>query len=227
MSQQINLYNPVFLQQKKIFSARTMTLALGVLLLGVAALQLYGNARVASLQAQADAGAEQLTKTEARLATVTAEFPPRQKNPAVEADLAEAERQLAALRQVSSVLERGELGNTQGHAETFRALARQHVDGLWLTGVSMGSNGGTGGNGGGRGEIGVRGRALDPAQVPGYLNRLTREPALQGKAFASMQITGAAPAAQAGEADEAGRAAAGALPYVEFNLSSSAEAIKP
>ena len=33
MSQQINLFNPIFLQQKKIFSTRTMAQALGVLVL--------------------------------------------------------------------------------------------------------------------------------------------------------------------------------------------------
>ena len=220
MSQQVNLFNPIFLQQKKMFSARTMALALGVLVLGVAALQLYGNARVNALQAHADAGAEQLKKAEARLATVTAEFAPRQKNPALDGELAEAERQLAALRQVSGVLERGELGNAQGHAETFRALARQHVDGLWLTAVGIGGDGKTGEPG----AIAVRGRALDPNQVPGYLNRLTREPVLQGKTFASMQIQGAAPI----EAGSTGAKAPAAAPaYVEFSLSSAVEGVKP
>lgn len=212
MSQQINLFNPVFLQQKKIFSARTMAAALAMLLTGVAALGLYGNVRLAALQEQADAGAVQLKKTEARLATVNAEFAPRQKNPALDAELAEAERQLASLRQVSGVLERGELGDTQGYAEYFRALARQHVEGLWLTGVSIMGAGSAGG------EIGVRGRALDPGQVPGYLNRLTREPIMQGKSFGSMQIVGAAPGAA-----DTGRAPS----YVEFSLSSAPEAAKP
>ena len=216
MSQQINLFNPVFLQQKKIFSARTMAAALGALLLGVGALQLYGHTRVASLQSQADAAAAQLKKSEARLATVNAEFAPRQKSPALEAELAEAQRQLAALRQVAGVLERGELGNTQGYAEYFRALARQHVDGLWLTGVSI-VDGGSGGSGGSGGEIGVRGRALDPGQVPGYLNRLTREPVMRGKSFGSMQIS-------EGAKNETGK---GALPYVEFSLSSSVEEPRP
>ena len=214
MSQQINLFNPVFLQQKKLFSARTMAMSLAVLLAGIGAIQLYGNMQAATLQQQADAGAAQLSKTQARLATVTAEFAPRQKNPAFEAELVEAQRQLAALRQVSGVLERGELGNTQGYAEYFRALARQHVDGLWLTGVTIGGSGGSGG------EIGVRGRALDPGRVPGYLNRLTREPIMQGKSFSSMQIVGAGASERP---FDAGKAA----PWVEFSLSSTLEAAKP
>jgi Tfp pilus assembly protein PilN len=215
VSQQINLFNPVFLQQKKIFSARTMGAALLLLVVGVAALQLYGKMRVQALQKQADAGAAQLATKQARLAGVAAEFVPRQKSAAVEAELAEAEGQLAALRDVSGVLARGELGNTQGYAEYFRALARQHVDGLWLTGVSIAGAGA---------DIAVRGRALDPQRVPGYLNRLTTEPVLRGKAFGSLSIS---QGAAGNRPDEAGKSAATAAPYVEFSLQSTPEGAKP
>lgn len=225
MSQQINLFNPIFLQQKKIFSTRTMAQALGVLVLGVVAMGLYGNARVASLQKDADAGAAQLQQRQARLTAVNAEFPPRQKDPALAAAVVEAERQLGALREVSGVLQGGGLGNTRGYAEYFRALARQHVDGLWLTGLTISGAGS---------EIGVRGRALDPESVPGFLTRLTREPVMQGKAFGSLQISegergapgaapGAAPAAPAAVTTDPA-AQAGPAPYVEFSLQSNTEA---
>jgi hypothetical protein len=214
VSQQINLFNPVFLQQKKIFSARTMGGALLVLFIGVAALDMVGKLRLQGLQKQADAGAAQLAKKQARLASVAAEFAPRQKDPAVDAELAEAESQLAALRDVSGVLARGELGNTQGYAEYFRALARQHVDGLWLTGVSIAGAGV---------DIGVRGRALDPQRVPGYLNRLTAEPIMRGKAFGSLQIG----QGSAGSRVEDGKTVAAPAPYVEFSLLSTPEGARP
>ncbi len=43
MSQQINLFNPLFLKRRKHFSAVTMAQALGVLIVGLAAF--YGFAR--------------------------------------------------------------------------------------------------------------------------------------------------------------------------------------
>jgi hypothetical protein len=215
VSQQINLFNPVFLQQKKMFSARTMAASLLLLFLGMAALQAYGKMRLRDLQKQADAGAAQLAQKQKRLESVNAEFAPRQKNPAVEAELAEAQTQLASLREVSGVLERGELGNTQGYAEYFRALARQHVDGLWLTSVSI--------TGAGL-DIGVRGRALDPQRVPGYLNRLTTEPILRGKAFGSLSISQGVAGSRL---DEGGKTVATPAPYVEFSLLSTPEGVKP
>lgn len=215
MSQQINLYNPVFLQQKKIFSSRAMAAALLLLLAGVGALTLYGNLRLKALQKEADAGAAQLTQKEARLASVKLDFAPRVKSAEVDAELADVESQLAALREVSGVLARGELGNTQGYAEYFRAFARQHVDGLWLTGVSILGAGS---------EIGVRGRALDPQRVPGYLNRLTVEPIMRGKAFGSLQISQGAAGTRT---DDSAKTAPAPAPYVEFSLQSAPEGAKP
>jgi Tfp pilus assembly protein PilN len=212
VSQQVNLFNPAFEERKQTFGAATMAQALGVLLAGVIALAWYGNAHVAALQKEADAGAQQLTKKQARLASVGTEFAPRQKSAALEAEVAEAEAQLASLRKVSAVLDSGELGNTRGYSEYFKALARQNVDGLWLTGVSVAA----GGN-----DIGVRGRALDPALLPGYLGRLTREDTLRGKAFGSLQISQAAPVKMAGK--DAGAPA----PYVEFSLQSGADGGQP
>ena len=37
MSQQINLYNPLFLEKKKYFSAVTMTQAIGLIVVGMTA----------------------------------------------------------------------------------------------------------------------------------------------------------------------------------------------
>jgi hypothetical protein len=209
VSQQINLFNPIFLQQKKIFSAATMAQALGLLLAGVTALALYGNQRVAAMQKEANAGARQLALKQARFASVASDFAPRRKSADMEAELAAAETQLGALQRVAGVLERGELGNTRGYSEYFRALARQHADGLWLTGVAVAA----GGN-----ELDVRGRALDATLLPGYLGRLTREPVMQGKSFGGMEIGQPAPL-KASTAD--GKETAAPAPYVEFSLRST------
>jgi hypothetical protein len=208
MSQQINLFNPEFLQKKKVFTAAAMAAALGVLVLGLAAVGVAAKLRVASLQAQADQGAAQLEKTQKRFASVTAEFTPRKEDPRLAEELALAQGELAGLKEVSGVIERGELGDTQGYAEYFRALARQGVDGLWLTGVSIGGAGL---------DIGVRGRAMDPALVPGFLGRLRHERVMQGKPVGSLQIGEAA----ALKIVRDGKESTAPAPYVEFSLQSA------
>jgi hypothetical protein len=209
MSQQINLFNPLFEHKKQRFTAGTMALAAGVLALGLAAMGVFASLRVASLQREADAGAVKLAQAQKRLAGVSAEFAPRKQDPGLAGQLADAESQLAALRHVSDIIKRGDVGNTQGYAEYFRALARQRVEGLWLTGVSIGGAGQ---------DIGVRGRALDPALVPGFLGRLRNEQVMQGKPVGSLQIGEAAPLKVPARD---GKEASVPAPYVEFSLQSA------
>lgn len=210
--QQINLFNPAFQPQKKILSAATMALGLGVLVLGIAALAGFGALQTAELRQQAATGAKRLEQRQARLAAANLEFAPRRKDQTLEAQILDAERKLASLRHISGAVTRGELGDTGGLSGYFRALARQSVQGLWLTGVTVAAGGS---------QIGIKGRTVDPALVPGYLNRLTQEPLMRGKTFASLQIDQGAPLSVAG-AD--GKPMAAAAPYVEFSLQSVAEA---
>lgn len=215
MSQQINLFNPAFQRQATRFSAAAMLAACGVMVLGLAAMGAWAEVRVVQLRAESNTAAHQLEVAQRHLATASAEFTPRRKDPTLAAQLAEAQQQHASLQHVAQVIERGDLGNTHGYAEYFRALARQSVDGLWLTGVSIG--------GAGR-DIGVQGRALDPAMVPGFLTRLRNEPVMQGKAVGSLQIGEAAALKVAGKD---GKDATAPAPYVEFSLQSAPVEAKP
>jgi hypothetical protein len=166
--------------------------------------------RVLRLESEVAQGEARVQKAQKRLEAATATFTPRTKDGSLEAQVAQAQGERDALRRVADVIEQGDLGNTRGYAEYFRALARQSVDGLWLTGVTIGGAGT---------EIGVRGRALDAALVPGYLARLRNEQVLQGKPVGSMQI-GQAGTVKTRGAD--GQEVDAPAPYVEFSLQSAA-----
>lgn len=180
MSQQINLFNPLLLKQKKIFSALQMAEALGLVLVGALALTWYANRRVAELEQVAASGKTMLASREVRLSQAVAQFAPRQKSAALAAEVAQAKVELQALHEVAAVLRGGALGNTNGYAEYFRALARQNVNGLWLTSVSIVGAGN---------DIAVEGRALQPTLIPSYIARLTGERIMHGKTFASLNIS--------------------------------------
>lgn len=210
MSQQINLFNQDFLKQKKIFTSSTMLVALGVLMVGALALVMVGRHSVGALQAEADAGAAQLELKKKRQLTVVAEFPPRQKSRELEMQIAAAEADLASLHDVSSVLGGSTLVEARkGYARYFRALARQGTGDLWLTGVRIGGDGN---------RISLQGRALDASLVPAYVTRLTREPAMQGKNFTSLEMSRARLKVEGKEAEGPGQLA----PYIDFMLQDAA-----
>lgn len=179
MSQQINLFNPIFKQQKKYLSAVTISQALGLIVLGAALLGSYAAYRSSRLADEAAATSRQLQATQEQLAKVAVAFPLRQKSPAVEQEIKQAEAEMASLQKVSEVLRTGELGNTKGYADYLRAFARQIIDGVWLTGFRIYGAGS---------EIELQGRALRPELMPIYISRLKNEPVLQGKSFSTLEM---------------------------------------
>jgi len=211
VSQQINLFNPIFLKQKKYFSAVTMAQALGMVLLGSLALSGYTNYQVSRLSEEAQATSAQLAAVQAQLAKVNAAYGPRQKNVALDEELKTAEFELDMLQRVTDILKKGEIGDTRGYSEYMRAFSRQIMPGVWLTGFSITGAGS---------EITLQGRTLKPELVPAYLGQLKREPALQGKSFSAleMQLPKEERPAVAATAQPAAPTTA---PYIEFHLRSA------
>lgn len=210
MSQQINLFNPIFLKQKKYFSAATMAQALGLILLGCLLLGAYANYQVSMLAKEVETTSAQLSIVQAQLNSVNAALAPRQKNKSIEDDVLKSETEIKSLQQVFDALQKGDFGNTKGYAEYMRAFARQIVNGVWLTGFRIYGAGN---------EIALEGRTLQPDLVPAYINRLRREPVLQGKSFAALDMQEATD-----QNDKAAPQAAlhkSPATYIEFRLQSS------
>jgi hypothetical protein len=213
VSQQINLFNPVFLKQRKVFDSMHMLTAIGI----VCALQLallgYGHFVLGTLQKEAAAGKVALESKQAEFNNTLEAFKPRQRSPELDAQIAQVQADIAALKRVESVLTQGSLGNTDGYSEYFRAFARQNVNGLWLLGVSIVGAGV---------ELSIHGRAMQAAMVPGYIQRLTGEAVMSGKTFADLQISRPPMAivATAPVAAVAAPPAATPAPFVEFMLRS-------
>jgi Tfp pilus assembly protein PilN len=179
VSQQINLFNPIFLKKKKHFSTVTMAQGLGLIMLGSVAVFVVANLQLNAVMGNAEATSRQLAATKAKLEKVTAAYQPRQKSKALEEQVQHAEVELKSQRNAYDFVRRGGIGDTQGYSEYLRAFSRQIGGNIWLTGFSIEGPGA---------EIELRGRALDAEQVPAYINRLKRESIMQGKSFATLAM---------------------------------------
>lgn len=209
MSQQINLYNPIFLQQRKVLGAAAILLAWALLLCGLLALVLYGKQRTANLQARVTAASAMLAQKQERQTSTRAQFAPRQSDPNLVGELAQARAELTALQSAAAVLQRGDIGNTLGYSAYFRAFSAQAVPGLWLTGVTIAGAGS---------QITLQGGVLTAALLPNFISRLSREDVMQGQFFDNLQISQPTVAAASGSA--ATVKAAPQAAYLEFNLQS-------
>ncbi len=179
MIQQVNLYYPIFRRQEKKFSAKAMLQAGVVVFGGIALLYALSWWRIEVLRAQASEVDQQQLAAAHRIADIGREFPPRAAKPKLVAQLRRLQERLAASQQAYSILAHRHFGSTRGYSGFLIAFAREHVPGLWLTGLSIA--------GGGR-DMSLEGRSVAPDLVPRYLQRLAGEQILAGTDFELFRI---------------------------------------
>jgi hypothetical protein len=174
MSQQINLFQPIFRKEPKKFSAKAMLQAGLLVLLGVGLLYGYSQWQVNSLRLELARAEARQTAAAKRLDEMSRKFGKRAKDRLLEREIARLEGVIAAKSRIKEILESGVFANTEGYSEYLMAFARQHVSGIWLTGFDIG----------GAGEkLTLEGRSTVPELVPQYMQRLASEDALSGIEF--------------------------------------------
>jgi Tfp pilus assembly protein PilN len=174
VSQQVNLYRPIFRKQEKKFSALAMFQAGMLMLLGVVVLYMVLLWQVNSTRKELARTEKQHAEVSARLQDVTQKFGPKTPTQTLVDRVAKLEQDIAVRQRIHVALKRDLFTNTRGYSDYFLAFARQHVAGVWLTGFSI--------TGAGE-DMKLQGRTNDPVQVPRYVQRLSAERSLAGKEF--------------------------------------------
>jgi Tfp pilus assembly protein PilN len=179
MIQQINLYQPMFRKQKKVFSAVTMLqicLFFIVVFAGLYAYELY---RVEPFRAQVKRLDNDLRQLTSQIENLKKQQPAKAKNELLQKEIARVSKELEQRKRIQQILGTRQFGNDKGFSAYLEALARQHVNGAWLTRVSI-RNGGV--------SLGLEGKTLASEYVPVYLQKLSMEQALAGSSFNSMEL---------------------------------------
>lgn len=174
MIQQVNLLAPMFRKHYAMVSAPVLlVLAIPLLAaLGLAAgFSAWRGAALSHEQARLEQRRDELTH---RLEALAQQLQGRGRSSELAQQLAAltAERDRKAL--ALSTLSRRELGSTHGFSPQFTGLARQRLNGLWLTHVEFTGNGS---------QMALRGVTLDESLIPRYLSKLGTEPVFAGVAF--------------------------------------------
>jgi len=212
MSQYINLLGPAFRKQRLLLTlGRTLALA-GVTTVVMAGLLSYDQHRVDGLREEL-ASAQGLMKAQSVYTSRLKGEGAQKGNSMLEGEIQRLENDLKSARDSMAVLEGGALGNRDGFARYMQAFARQSLDGLWLTGFSVG----------GGGDVTIQGRVVRAELVPTYIQRLNGEPALKGRSFSALEMHRPAPPATTVEPGKEAvpEKAATAPRYIEFSLATS------
>jgi Tfp pilus assembly protein PilN len=233
MSQQINLFNPMF--RKRGFSwtsADAMLYGVGIAFVLSGLCVAYNNFRLSSVQREAQAVEQEYQAVTTQRDALVAAQSQRQSDTQLSGEISRLEGQLTMRQQIIGTLQSGAVGTTTGFSEYMRAFSRQTIGGLWLTGFDIATEGD---------QLALHGRTLSPDLLPHYLQRLNQEQVMHGRQFAALAIqrpaaaTPAAPAPTSAESLVAAAAPANATTsvpataepitstprYLEFTISTS------
>ena len=191
MSQQINLFNPIF--RKKSFSftsSSAMLYGAGIAIVIAALIVVYQDRELTRVQTAAHSVGSTHAELTANVARLTGDLAKQKPNAALEAELAALDAQLQGRQDVIDTLKSGAVGNTEGFSDYMRAFSRQNVSGLWLTGFDIAGN-----------ELAIQGRTLNADLVASYLKQLNQEKSLQGRQFAALRINQPQPEPATGRAE--------------------------
>ena len=227
MSQQINLFDPSMRKRRSLLTAGTIALCIGVVVAGMLGMQQVARKDLAQAEALRDNADTRVIALRAQVASMGSQSR-RDSDKALTDDIARVDARVKNWQELLGRLHGAGIGNTEGHAGFLEALAREHADGVWLTNVAIG---------GASGGFSIKGKVLRPDLLPGYLQSLSREKTLRGRAIGDMKIVqqrpdpaagaqraaAAAPAPAAG-AEAAQRQAPRPPEYVEFSIGTDAPA---
>lgn len=178
--QQVNFYRDDLKTQKLNYSA-SMLLQLSIVL--VVVLSAFAGFRAFQIQQQQNALEVMQQKQKlamADLQALQAELSTQVKDTSLTKQITQKTTELANKQKVLGILSKDEFGNTNGFIEHISGLARQRIDGLWLTKIRIAA-GGT--------DVALRGTTSKPALLPKYLQRLSAEKVFVGTEFQSLLMS--------------------------------------
>jgi len=175
--QQVNLYQDELRTQKLNYSA-LMLAQLSIILLVVCSavagfryiqLQQHQSSLVENQQKQKIAMAN-LQKLQTELAKI-------KKDATLVKQITERSKELTNKQKVLGILSQDQFGNTEGFIKHISGLARQRIEGLWLTQIRIA---------GGGNDVALQGITSKSSLLPKYLQRLSAETAFAGTEFESL-----------------------------------------
>lgn len=181
MSRQINLFNPLFLKQEKVFSAVTLMQGFMIIVLGSLALSSYAIYNASEIQKIAQSTEAKLQATEKQIKQLREQHHVKEKNPALEIQVQTQEQILADKQQVIQLLTNNDFGDTQGFSAYLTAFARQIPDGVWLTGFDIATTQA-------QPQFTLQGRTLQGESVPQFVSNLKKETIMNGRSFAQLEM---------------------------------------
>jgi len=167
----INLYQAHLREEKRRFSSKTLAQSALALVSILTAAASYNGWQIFQLRGQIAAAERRYALVKQQSSELGQQPPTRPVNAALAEKVHKLEYLLESQNQLRALLKDDLFAGGRGYSQYLVALARQHVAGLWLSGITL--------SGAGHG-LTLRGHTIAPELLPRYLQNLAKETPLQG-----------------------------------------------
>jgi Tfp pilus assembly protein PilN len=179
MTRQINLLNPALIHKRDFLNPNTIVMLFGVLFVGLIAYTVYERNALSALQIKRTEAANALASTQSRLTEVMARKTVSNDKTAILNQIKQLEEKETMQKAMINAIAQTSDTKKPSYAALLRAFAKQSIDGLWITGLSINQD---------AEQLRISGRTLNADLVPKYIAKLRAEPALKGKTFSELTM---------------------------------------
>jgi len=179
MNQQINLYQPQYHPQTRMFPAWFMLQSTGILLCAMFLLYSFAQQRITGVEQELEIVSRQESAALDRLQNIGTLIKSVTGETNWAAQLDDSLRMLAERQAVLNLIQGSTLGDTEGFSRHLNALARQDIDGIWLTRIVLSAQGD---------QTRLEGRAIRAELIPEYVQYLTAEAPFAEQRFHRFRI---------------------------------------
>ncbi len=178
--QQINLYCSSLRKPKTRWSAQKLLVSLAGVAGVMLVLSLIYGLQAGRAKEQLEAVQAEQKQKMAQLENLQQQIQARKKDETLQMQVDALMLDISNRQKVMKVLGQQRFGNIDGFSEHISGLARQRIDGLWLTQIRISHGGET---------LGMKGGMLKAELLPRYLQRLSSEHIFTGKVFETLSMS--------------------------------------
>lgn len=176
--QEVNLYLPHFRTVEIQFSAKTIAQSCGVIAIALVAITLFSKFQLQTMRHSLEMAKNQEIEIGEQVLELEQQKKSR-KNLDVYREVELLKHQLEARQALVGKMGNHQGANVDGFSNAMKALATQHIEGLWLTKFEFMAGGA---------EIKLDGETSHASLVPNYVNRLKHDPAFAQADFGLLKL---------------------------------------
>ncbi|MEM9690151.1 MAG: hypothetical protein AAF917_11805 [Pseudomonadota bacterium] len=177
--QTVNLLTPDERLSMQEFPARFQAKAAGILIAVMTLIAMFADFRVASIEDEMQVAELQEAAAVERLANLRATIDAEMGGQSWQDQLDDALGELQKRQAILTLVQGSTLGETRGFSPQLRALSRQHIEGIWLTYITLSAGGD---------QTRIEGQTIGAELVPMYVQNLIDEGPFARQRFNQFEI---------------------------------------